>query len=251
MRIEDNWRGNSDQIKRGINYTKVQPTPLEDPYVALLSQDCMNMIGLDERKQSAVGDDLLAEYLAGNKLFPGSDPLASCYCGYKFGYFVGQLGDGRAISLGDVSQVGDADWGSEGSLLDLQLKGSGVTPYSRGKNGRTTVKAAVREFLASEAMHYLGIPTTRAASMVVSEKTNVVLDKFYSEKPKEKCAVVLRVAPTLLRFGNFEIFNPVSQVTSKAGPSEGLKEEMMPPMLDYLLKNFYSEIDQSVEGDDE
>jgi len=95
-------------------------------------------------------------------------------------------------------------------------------------------------------MHHLGIPTTRAASLVVSDKTQVVRDKLYNGNAKmEKCAVVLRVAPTFLRFGSFEIFKPECSVTGRSGPSSGLKNTMMPKMLDYLVENFYPEIKES------
>ena len=132
----------------------------------------MKMIGIDTDTINVDENNAaLAEYLCGNKLCLGSDPVSHCYCGYQFGHFSGQLGDGRAISLGDVVQVGESEFGPEGTLLDLQLKGSGLTPYSRSADGRAVLRSSIREYLASEAMHYLGVPTTRAASLVVSDIT--------------------------------------------------------------------------------
>lgn len=162
--------------------------------------------------------------------------MSHCYCGYQFGYFSGQLGDGRAVSLGDVSQSGESEFGPEGTLLDLQLKGAGLTPYSRTADGRAVLRSSVREFLASEAMHHLGVPTTRAASLVVSDQTQVKRDKLYTGNVElEKCCVVMRVAPTFMRFGSFEVFLPKSEATKRNGPSNGLKDTMLQPMLDYLI----------------
>ena len=125
----------------------------------------------------------------------------------------------------------------------MQLKGSGLTPYSRHADGRAVLRSSIREFLASEALHHLGIPTSRAASLIVSDETTVKRDKLYTGHiEEEKCAVVLRVAPTFMRFGSFEIFLPRDETTGRAGPSLGLKEEMMPRMLDYVIENFYQDI---------
>ena len=178
----------------------------------------------------------LAERLSGNQLFEGSDPLAHCYCGHQFGNFAGQLGDGRAISLGDVISP------ESGEIVDLQLKGAGLTPYSRRADGRAVLRSSIREFLCSEAMYALGIPTSRAASLIVSD-TTVARDKLYTGNViHEKCAVVMRLAPTFIRFGSFEIFKGRDPMTGGAGPSTGLKEKMMPAMLDYLVTYFFKEI---------
>ena len=115
-----------------------------------------------------------------------------------------------------------------------------MTPYSRHADGRAVLRSSIREFLASEALHHLGIPTSRAASLIVSDETTVKRDKLYTGHiEEEKCAVELRVAPTFMRFGSFEIFLPRDETTGRAGPSLGLKEEMMPKMLDYVIDNFY------------
>lgn len=126
-----------------------------------------------------------------------------------------------------------------GELIDLNLKGSGLTPFSRSADGRAVLRSSIREFLCSESMYGLGIPTSRAASLVVSDQT-VIRDKLYNgNTEKERCAVVLRVAPTFIRFGSFEIFNKPDKKTGMSGPSHGLKSKMMPQLLDYLWTNFY------------
>lgn len=133
--------------------------------------------------------------------WPGMVPYAQCYSGHQFGSFAGQLGDGRAITLGEFVNASGQRW-------ELQLKGAGKTPYSRTADGRAVLRSSVREFLCSEAMHALGVPTTRALSLV-STGAGVVRDMFYSGDPKfESGAVCSRMAPTFLRVGSFE--NPAS-----------------------------------------
>ena len=137
--------------------------------------------------------------LAGNCILPGMQPYAARYGGHQFGQWAGQLGDGRAITLGEVLCP-------DGIRRELQLKGAGRTPYSRTADGRAVLRSSVREFLCSEAMHYLGVPTTRALSLVATGEA-VVRDMFYNGNPQaEPGAVVCRVAPSFVRFGNFEIF---------------------------------------------
>ena len=177
-------------------------------------------------------NDEAANILAGNSLVGNSDPISHCYCGHQFGAFSGQLGDGRAISLGDIIA-------ENGELIDLNLKGAGITPFSRSGDGRAVLRSSIREFLCSEAVYGLGIPTTRAASLVVSQDT-VKRDKLYTGKEvEEKCSVVMRVAPTFIRFGSLEIFKDKDEQTNISGPSRGMKKRMMPQILDYLWSNFY------------
>jgi uncharacterized protein YdiU (UPF0061 family) len=127
------------------------------------------------------------------------DPYAACYGGHQFGNWAGQLGDGRAITLGEAH-------GRDGKSYELQLKGAGPTPYSRSADGRAVLRSSVREFLCSEAMHHLGVPTTRALSLITTGE-DVVRDMFYDGRARpEPGAVVCRVAPSFLRFGSFEIF---------------------------------------------
>jgi serine/tyrosine/threonine adenylyltransferase len=127
-------------------------------------------------------------------------------------------------------------------LVDLQLKGAGLTPYSRRADGRAVLRSSIREFLCSEAMYALGVPTTRATSLIISD-TTVARDKLYTGNViQEKCAVVMRVAPTFIRFGSFEIFKETDPRSGGKGPSTGLKEDMSPKMLDYLLKYFFKDV---------
>ena len=134
----------------------------------------------------------------GNRLLEGMQPWASNYGGHQFGQWAGQLGDGRAISLGELVTARGERW-------ELQLKGAGPTPYSRTADGRAVLRSSIREFLCSEAMHHLGVPTTRALSLVGTGET-VLRDMFYDGHPEfEPGAVVCRVAPSFIRFGHFEL----------------------------------------------
>jgi uncharacterized protein YdiU (UPF0061 family) len=169
-------------------YEVVDPTPLPDPYLVAFSPDAAELIDLDS---SAAADPATAEYLSGNRRLPGAEPLAMLYAGHQFGIWVPQLGDGRAILLGQVRN-------QHGALWDLQLKGGGMTRFSRMGDGRSVLRSAVREFLASEAMHGLGIPTTRALSIVGSDAP------VYRETP-ETAATLIRMAPSHVRFGSFQI----------------------------------------------
>jgi uncharacterized protein YdiU (UPF0061 family) len=172
--------------------------------------------------------------LSGNKLLPGSETASHCYCGHQFGVFAGQLGDGAAIYLGEV--IND-----HGERWEIQLKGAGLTPYSRTADGRKVLRSTLREFLCCEAIHNLGVPTTRAGSCVSSEST-VVRDIFYDGNPKmEKCAVVLRIAQSFIRFGSFEIFLPLDRSTGGRGPSHG-RNDLLVQLVDYVCDNFYQDV---------
>jgi len=170
-------------------FTALRPTPLPDPYWVGRSEAAAHQLGLDP-DWFASSDAL--EVFTGNRLLPGMTPLATVYSGHQFGVWAGQLGDGRAISLGRT------DGGPDGEL-ELQLKGAGRTPYSRGGDGRAVLRSSIREFLCSEAMHGLGIPTTRALCVTGS-------DQHVRREELETAAVVARVAPSFIRFGHFEHF---------------------------------------------
>jgi len=177
----------------GANYSRVRPTPVSAPRLLAWSDDCAGLLGLSRPASAATVD-----ILAGNHLAPGMRPYAARYGGHQFGVWAGQLGDGRAITLGELTPRTGERW-------ELQLKGAGPTPYSRTADGRAVLRSSVREFLCSEAMHFLGVPTTRALSLVATGDM-VVRDMFYDGNPEpEPGAVVCRVAPSFVRFGNFEI----------------------------------------------
>ena len=180
---------------RGVLYTPTQPTAVRAP--ALLGWSDVLAAELGVRRPSA-DDDAAVASLAGNALAPGMKPYSSRYGGHQFGNWAGQLGDGRAITLGEMVDA-------RGQRQELQLKGAGLTPYSRSADGRAVLRSSVREFLCSEAMHHLGIPTTRALSLVGTGEA-VVRDMFYDgNAAPEPGAVVCRVAPSFLRFGHAEI----------------------------------------------
>ncbi|MEP1644328.1 protein adenylyltransferase SelO family protein, partial [Rhodopirellula bahusiensis] len=177
-------------------FSRVQPTPVSAPKWVAGSKEVADLIGLDPKW---LGSSELTEVLAGNALADGMDPFAMCYGGHQFGNWAGQLGDGRAINLGEVVTADEKHW-------TLQLKGAGLTPYSRTADGLAVLRSSVREFLCSEAMHHLGVPTTRALSLVLTGE-KVLRDMFYDGHPEHELgAVVCRVAPSFIRFGNFEIF---------------------------------------------
>jgi uncharacterized protein YdiU (UPF0061 family) len=166
---------------------------------------------------------LLAEVFGGNALLPGMRPHATRYGGHQFGNWAGQLGDGRAMSLGEVTTP-------SGQRLELQLKGAGPTPYSRSADGRAVLRSSLREYLCSEAMHFLGVPTTRALSLVGTGDA-VVRDMFYDGRPqKEPGAIVCRVAPSFLRFGHFQML---------AADEE---PELLSTLRRFTLKHFYGDI---------
>lgn len=160
----------------------------------------------------------LATIFSGNAQLPGMSPVASVYGGHQFGHWAGQLGDGRAILLGETSGV------------ELQLKGSGRTPFSRGSDGRAVLRSSVREYVCSEVMHHLGVPSTRALSLCATG-ADVVRDMFYDGRPqKETGAVVCRTAPSFIRFGHFEIFAARRQTGS------------LQQLVDFTIRHYFPEI---------
>lgn len=186
-------------------FTPLAPQPLPAPYWVGQSVAVADALGLG---RDQLHSDALLQALAGNRPISGTQPLASVYSGHQFGGWAGQLGDGRAILLGEVN-------GQE-----VQLKGSGLTPYSRRGDGRAVLRSSIREFLCSEAMHGLGIPTTRALCVVGSD------DEVWRET-LETAAVVTRVAPSFIRFGHFEHFAARRQL-------EPLKK-----LADFCVAHFY------------
>jgi uncharacterized protein YdiU (UPF0061 family) len=205
---------------RGACFSRVRPTPVRAPELLGLSAEVAELLGLAPERLDA---EELAQVFSGNRLLPGMEPFAACYGGHQFGNWAGQLGDGRAISLGETVNPRGERW-------ELQLKGAGPTPYSRTADGRAVLRSSLREFLCSEAMHHLGVPTTRALSLV-STGERVVRDILYDGHPRaEPGAVVCRVAPTFLRFGHFEILAARKEL------------ELLRKLLDYTLAHHYPEL---------
>ena len=224
------------QVTNSI-FSLVEPTPVINPTVLAKSVDAFALLGVTNVK-----DDEISKYLSGNSILNGSTPASHCYCGHQFGSFAGQLGDGAAMYLGEVIN------NETGMRWELQLKGAGPTPYSRTADGRKVLRSSVREFLCSEGMHFLNIPTTRSASCVTSE-TTVKRDPLYDGNSiDEKCTIISRIAPNFFRFGSFEIFKPRGS-GDRVGPSAGnlsLKKQLLDYILLYypeILKKYENEVD--------
>ena len=184
----DSISGGGPRQVPGACWSKVEPTSVPNPTLRLWSDELAEVLGIER------GGEV---FLGGNRIADGMSPYAQRYGGHQFGNWAGQLGDGRAITLGEV------DTGEQ--ILELQLKGSGVTPYSRFADGKAVLRSSIREFLCSEAMHHLGVPTTRALSLVTTGE-DVVRDILYNGNPApEDGAIVCRVAPSFIRFGSFQI----------------------------------------------
>jgi len=181
-----NWTHRLTQLGSGF-FTHLQPTPVSAPRWAARNTALRTELGWP----TALFDDHHLQAFAGNALMLGSKPLATVYSGHQFGQWAGQLGDGRAIWLGEAASLQGPQ--------EIQLKGAGRTPYSRGGDGRAVLRSSIREYLCSEAMHGLGIPTTRALCLVASPEP-------VRREVVESAAVVTRVAPSFLRFGHFEHF---------------------------------------------
>lgn len=191
-------------------YEVVDPTPLPDPVLVALNPDAAQLIELDPAPTTSAD---LACYLSGGRRIPGAEPVAMLYAGHQFGVWVPQLGDGRAFLLGEVRNRRGAKW-------DLHLKGGGPTRFARGGDGRSVLRSAIREYLACEAMHGLGIPTTRALAIVGSE---VLIRR---EQP-ERAATLLRLAPSHVRFGSFEVLS-----------SRG-RDDLVRTLADYVIAQNY------------
>lgn len=170
-------------------YEVVDPTPLPDPFLVAFNPGAAELLELDP---SEAANPELPHYLSGGKRLPGAEPIAQAYAGHQFGVWVPQLGDGRAFLLGEVRNQRGGQW-------DLHLKGAGRTRFSRFGDGRSVLRSAVREYLGCEAMHGLGIPTTRALSIVGS-------DLPVEREQVETAATLLRLSPSHIRFGTFQYF---------------------------------------------
>jgi uncharacterized protein YdiU (UPF0061 family) len=197
-------------------YTRLSPQPLTEPRLLHANADVAQLLDLSP---TALAQPEFLDVVAGNQELPGGKTLAAVYSGHQFGIWAGQLGDGRAHLLGEVV--------SPSGHWELQLKGSGRTPYSRMGDGRAVLRSSVREYLAGEAMAGLGIPTTRALALVVSN------DPVYRETV-ETAAIVTRVSPSFVRFGSFEHWSS--------------SPENLGALLDYVVGRYYPECRETEGG---
>lgn len=193
-------------------YSKVNPAKFPDPYLVSFNA-AAELIDLDPREAERPE---FVEYFGGGRVLPGAEPLAMLYAGHQFGSYVPQLGDGRAILLGEVRNARGEKW-------DLHLKGAGQTPYSRGFDGRAVLRSTVREYLCGEAMHALGIPSSRALCIVGS-------DEPVRRESVESAAMLVRMSQSHVRFGTFEIFY-------YRGQPERVRE-----LADYCILNHFPEL---------
>ncbi|WJX21784.1 hypothetical protein P8452_11171 [Trifolium repens] len=204
--------------------TKVSPSvQVDDPQLVIWSQSVADLLDLDNKEFERPDFPL---FFSGASPLVGALPYAQCYGGHQFGMWAGQLGDGRAITLGEILNSKSERW-------ELQLKGAGKTPYSRFADGLAVLRSSIREFLCSEAMHHLGIPTTRALCLVNTGKL-VTRDMFYDGNPKEEQgAIVCRVAQSFLRFGSYQIH-----------ASRGNEDlEIVRTLADYAIKHHFPHIE--------
>ena len=192
-------------------YTRLPTTPLNEPSLLHVNADAATLLGLSSQ---ALREQSFLDVVSGNAEMPGGQTLAAVYSGHQFGHWAGQLGDGRAHLLGEL-QGPSGNW-------ELQLKGAGMTPYSRMGDGRAVLRSSVREYLASQAMYGLGIPTTRALSLV-SAKNPVMRETM------ETAAVVARMAPSFIRFGSFQHW------------AAQQKPDYLRQLADYVIARFYPE----------
>lgn len=196
-------------------YRRVSPTPFSEPaYLVSFNADAARLIDLDPTESTRPE---FVEYLSGRRMLSNADPIAMLYSGHQFGVNVSQLGDGRAVLLGEAVN-------SQGQKWDLHLKGCGLTPFSRDGDGRAVLRSTIREYLCSEAMHGLGIPTTRALCIIGSD------EKVWRESI-ETGAMLIRLAPTHVRFGSFEIFYYRRQIDHLRRLADYVIEQHFPPLI--------------------
>jgi len=211
---EDNMRPRQTP---GFLYARAVPTPVKKPVLLAWSEELAAQLGIQDPDSEDVN------IIGGNTISASMFPYAACYAGHQFGNWAGQLGDGRAITLGEWEVTAELSY-------EFQLKGAGPTPYSRRGDGRAVLRSSIREYLMSEAMFYLGVPTTRALSLV-GTGDQVMRDMFYDGRAAyEPGAIVMRVAPSFLRFGNFEMLAARQEL------------ENLQKLTDWTINKFFPEI---------
>ncbi|AWK06005.1 YdiU family protein [Flavobacterium crocinum] len=206
------------QVKNTL-FSYVNPTKPSNPELIHASEEVAELVGIS--KEEIQSDEFLNVF-SGKDILPETQPYAMCYAGHQFGNWAGQLGDGRAINLTEVE--------NKNQFYTLQLKGAGKTPYSRTADGLAVLRSSIREYLCAEAMHYLGVPTTRSLSLILSGD-QVLRDILYNGNPAyEKGAVVCRVAPSFIRFGSYEMLTARNEL-------KNLKQ-----FVEYTIKHYFPEI---------
>ncbi len=208
-------------------YTKMVATPLVEPRFVAFSSAAGELLDLADTPENR---ELLKGVCSGNTLLPGTDPLAMVYSGHQFGGYSPQLGDGRGLLLGEVCNSKNEKW-------DLHLKGAGKTPYSRFGDGRAVLRSCIREYLGSEAIHHLGIPTTRALCVVTSETP-------VHRETMEAGSTLLRLANSHIRFGHFEYFYYTKQNNAVKTLADYTIEQSFPHLADQKDKYrlFFEEV---------
>jgi len=202
---------------RGMAWSATVPTPVSAPRLLAFPLAMADELGLDA---ATLGSPPFLDLMAGNAVPPEATTVATNYGGHQFGHWAGQLGDGRALLLGEAA-------GRDGRRWEIQLKGAGPTPYSRRADGRAVLRSSLREYVASEAMHALGVPTTRVLSLVATGD-DVVRDILYAGDPKpEPGAIVCRVAPSFLRFGHYEL------------PASRGERDLLERLVDHTLRTHF------------
>ena len=208
---------NHSRQVHGALWSRVEPAAVAAPRLIAYSPEVASTLGLSDAQMRSPE---MVSALAGNGKLPGMETYATAYGGHQFGNWAGQLGDGRAILLGEVIAP-------DQHRYELQLKGAGPTPYSRRADGRAVLRSSIREFLCSEAMHHLGVPTTRALSLVQTGD-EVERDMFYDgNAAPEPGAIVCRVAPTFIRFGHFEL------------PASRGETALLRQLVDFTITNYF------------
>ena len=198
-------------------YHKQIWSPFENPKLIHFNNELATDLGFPKNQNP---EDLVP-YINGNKTIEGSAPLSMAYAGHQFGSWVPQLGDGRGILLGQLQ--------TKGGLMDLHIKGAGKTPYSRFGDGRAVLRSTIREYLCGEAMHHLGIPSSRSLIMIGS-------DEPVFRETTEFGAMMVRVAKTHIRFGHFEYLK------------HNNKSEFIPILMDHIIENYFPDLKASKDG---